>query len=159
MTATPQKFCADCHDGMQGRLKTAGHPTTLADASDFGTRHPEFRPLVRPAAGGKLVRTTLAKGVVDYNGLKFPHDVHLRATGGVARMAAIFRGRYAFGKKPECANCHRVEADGVRVKPVSMERDCAMRSEEHTSEIQSLMRISYAVFCWNKNRKYKLQIK
>src|SRR3546814_6185910 len=25
------------------------------------------------------------------------------------------------------------------------------RSEEHTSEIQSLMRISYAVFCLNKN--------
>src|SRR3546814_4503352 len=26
------------------------------------------------------------------------------------------------------------------------------RSEEHTSELQSLMRISYAVFCWtNKN--------
>src|SRR3546814_9546643 len=26
----------------------------------------------------------------------------------------------------------------------------AVRSEEHTSELQSLMRISYAVFCWNK---------
>src|SRR3546814_4478920 len=24
------------------------------------------------------------------------------------------------------------------------------RSEEHTSELQSLMRISYAVFCWKK---------
>src|SRR3546814_1688783 len=29
--------------------------------------------------------------------------------------------------------------------------DCA-RSEEHTSELQSLMRISYAVFCLNKNK-------
>src|SRR3546814_8323679 len=25
-----------------------------------------------------------------------------------------------------------------------------LRSEEHTSELQSLMRISYAVFCWKK---------
>src|SRR3546814_1189489 len=25
-----------------------------------------------------------------------------------------------------------------------------MRTEEHTSELQSLMRISYAVFCWQK---------
>src|SRR3546814_2455724 len=25
------------------------------------------------------------------------------------------------------------------------------RSEEHTSELQSLMRLSYAVFCWKKN--------
>src|SRR3546814_9049827 len=27
------------------------------------------------------------------------------------------------------------------------------RSEEHTSELQSLMRTSYAVFCLNKNKK------
>src|SRR3546814_2947039 len=26
------------------------------------------------------------------------------------------------------------------------------RSEEHTSELQSLMRISYAVCCWNKKK-------
>src|SRR3546814_1599456 len=31
------------------------------------------------------------------------------------------------------------------------------RSEEHTSELQSLMRISYAVFCLKK-KKYKLYI-
>src|SRR3546814_7228400 len=29
----------------------------------------------------------------------------------------------------------------------------AARSEEHTSELQSLMRISYAVFCLKKNNK------
>src|SRR3546814_6445086 len=29
-----------------------------------------------------------------------------------------------------------------------------MRSEEHTSELQSLMRISYAVFCLKKKTKY-----
>src|SRR3546814_7825716 len=28
-----------------------------------------------------------------------------------------------------------------------------MRSEEHTSELQSLMRISYAVFCLKKKKK------
>src|SRR3546814_2724949 len=27
-----------------------------------------------------------------------------------------------------------------------------LRSEEHTSALQSLMRISYAVFCWKKNK-------
>src|SRR3546814_10509952 len=30
-----------------------------------------------------------------------------------------------------------------------------MRSEEHTSELQSLMRISYAVFCLKKKKKMK----
>src|SRR3546814_9512060 len=29
----------------------------------------------------------------------------------------------------------------------------AIRSEEHTSELQSLMRISYAVFCLNKKKE------
>src|SRR3546814_8835236 len=29
---------------------------------------------------------------------------------------------------------------------------CEIRSEEHTSELQSLMRISYAVFCLKKNK-------
>src|SRR3546814_1327489 len=32
-------------------------------------------------------------------------------------------------------------------------RDLEPRSEEHTSELQSLMRISYAVFCLTKKNK------
>src|SRR3546814_9175622 len=35
---------------------------------------------------------------------------------------------------------------------VSALRDALARSEEHTSELQSLMRISYAVFCLKKQR-------
>src|SRR3546814_2234369 len=31
------------------------------------------------------------------------------------------------------------------------------RSEEHTSELQSLMRISYAVFCLKKKKKYVIR--
>src|SRR3546814_7888254 len=42
-------------------------------------------------------------------------------------------------------------------------RGCAAqprgRSEEHTSELQSLMRISYAVFCLKKKQKNPLQHK
>src|SRR3546814_2202831 len=34
----------------------------------------------------------------------------------------------------------------------------ADRSEEHTSELQSLMRISYAVFCLKKKKKYKTSL-
>src|SRR3546814_4180223 len=34
-------------------------------------------------------------------------------------------------------------------------RDPPSRSEEHTSELQSLMRISYAVFCLKKKNKNK----
>src|SRR3546814_3914288 len=34
----------------------------------------------------------------------------------------------------------------------SYSMSCSLRSEEHTSELQSLMRISYAVFCLKKNK-------
>src|SRR3546814_10027528 len=40
-------------------------------------------------------------------------------------------------------------------------RETSLRSEEHTSELQSLMRISYAVFCLKKKktvRTYKYNI-
>src|SRR3546814_6273811 len=33
------------------------------------------------------------------------------------------------------------------------------RSEEHTSELQSLMRISYAVFCLKKKKKIRSELK
>src|SRR3546814_3278481 len=39
--------------------------------------------------------------------------------------------------------------EGLRKNPLGV------RSEEHTSELQSLMRISYAVFCLKKNKKKK----
>src|SRR3546814_8183991 len=42
---------------------------------------------------------------------------------------------------------------GHRCSPVSSSRTVdSRRSEEHTSELQSLMRISYAVFCLKKNK-------
>src|SRR3546814_2314319 len=40
-------------------------------------------------------------------------------------------------------------ARGYRTR---IETDAATRSEEHTSELQSLMRISYAVFCLKKKK-------
>src|SRR3546814_10103319 len=50
---------------------------------------------------------------------------------------------------------------GHRVTPSSSRTTCrnpcrrsrSWRSEEHTSELQSLMRISYAVFCLKKKKK------
>src|SRR3546814_1695728 len=36
-----------------------------------------------------------------------------------------------------------------------VERQVPVRSEEHTSELQSLMRISYAVFCLKKKNRKK----
>src|SRR3546814_5803241 len=40
--------------------------------------------------------------------------------------------------------------------PLITGQQVALRSEEHTSELQSLMRISYAVFCLTKNKTQTL---
>src|SRR3546814_1772286 len=43
--------------------------------------------------------------------------------------------------------------DLLRKDGVDIARRTVARSEEHTSELQSLMRISYAVFCLKKKKK------
>src|SRR3546814_3104039 len=75
--------------------------------------------------------------------------------------AALIRGQGRASLHLDRARCYgeiknyaRAVADcdqALRLAP-----DCArIRSEEHTSELQSLMRISYAVFCLKtKNRTY-----
>src|SRR3546814_2313204 len=47
-----------------------------------------------------------------------------------------------------------VEGDGAAEAHAAHHGE-AVRSEEHTSELQSLMRISYAVFCLKKKKKNK----
>src|SRR3546814_9303135 len=46
------------------------------------------------------------------------------------------------------------EADFVHILT---DTEASLRSEEHTSELQSLMRISYAVFCLKKQQKPNTQ--
>src|SRR3546814_4486175 len=49
-------------------------------------------------------------------------------------------------------DCLAVAEGGTGVKTWSTS---SRRSEEHTSELQSLMRISYAVFCLKKKKTHK----
>src|SRR3546814_4337649 len=51
----------------------------------------------------------------------------------------------------EAAEFFQADDDGRAAVNVELSR----RSEEHTSELQSLMRISYAVFCLKKKKKNK----
>src|SRR3546814_10590697 len=55
-----------------------------------------------------------------------------------------------------CADRGLLLLGGFSFVPQGFDRDAnpfAQRSEEHTSELQSLMRISYAVFCLKKKKK------
>src|SRR3546814_3986832 len=54
-----------------------------------------------------------------------------------------------YGVDPTFAPYESVNAQGKMVG-IDIELGDAIRSEEHTSELQSLMRISYAVFCLKK---------
>src|SRR3546814_6769468 len=47
------------------------------------------------------------------------------------------------------------DADSQRITTHLRDIDARIRSEEHTSELQSLMRISYAVFCLKKKKTHK----
>src|SRR3546814_5249245 len=48
------------------------------------------------------------------------------------------------------------ERSGTQTRGDVSHYECAVRSEEHTSELQSLMRTSYAVFCLQTHTKNKL---
>src|SRR3546814_5457829 len=101
----------------------------------------------------------------------FPYTtlVRSRAMPRVGRVAAAERGSCGSGA---CAGAlldrrsgdtgqifQRVVVDAVRWHPVqhiaqrAQQHAALQRSEEHTSELQSLMRISYAVFCLKQKNK------
>ena len=125
MEPTAQKFCADCHDGLDTRLTD----TKLENASDFGIAHPQFRPAVLLKPGGKnppRKRISLDEKPTEDNGLKFPHDIHMSKTGGVAQMGRRLSAKFGFGPSLVCADCHTPDSEGVRFKPVDMQEDCAM---------------------------------
>ena len=125
MAVTSQKFCADCHGTLKSRLPD----TKLGDVSDFGTAHPEFQPLVAVKAGlpgghPTFERISLTSRPKDLTGLKFPHDLHLSKTNGVAKMARTLAGEQGYGDALACKDCHTPTADGARFLPVDMEKDC-----------------------------------
>src|SRR3546814_3982191 len=55
----------------------------------------------------------------------------------------------------EVARLDELDASYDEHAAILEDEDSAERSEEHTSELQSLMRISYAVFCLKKKKKKK----
>src|SRR3546814_2946109 len=75
--------------------------------------------------------------------------VHRRITGLTFDVGIKFRGREAGSALITFQLGH---VDAVRRKAAHR---LVKRSEEHTSELQSLMRISYAVFCLKKKNKLK----
>src|SRR3546814_4313090 len=53
---------------------------------------------------------------------------------------------------------HILLPQGEKELLITSPAPAALRSEEHTSELQSLIRISYAVFCLKKKKQHLLDI-
>src|SRR3546814_1156558 len=78
------------------------------------------------------------------------------STAASRGMVPLVRGRRDCGW---CARCHAHMggfATQARLAPTHGPSSStpADRSEEHTSELQSLLRISYAVFCVKKTKRF-----
>src|SRR3546814_9141657 len=78
-------------------------------------------------------------------------------SSSVQRRHILDRCRSIFIHYASTRPAGRLESLSPAATPASQynedQRNNAFRSEEHTSELQSLMRISYAVFCLKKKKK------
>src|SRR3546814_19882908 len=77
-------------------------------------------------------------------------------TDTLVPYTTLFRSAHRPGGPSAIGLGHRTGGHRVgrreRVDGPGGVQGCAARSEEHTSELQSLMRISYAVFCLKKKK-------
>src|SRR3546814_2053590 len=93
----------------------------------------------------------------------FPYTTLFRSHGraGDRRGRRHARSGHSKGCAARADSCFQVSAGGgarLDLRTIGRDQRFAMipkacRSEEHTSELQSLMRISYAVFCLKKKHK------
>src|SRR3546814_1234604 len=83
------------------------------------------------------------------------HDrAHDRHVAGVDAGSMLARGAAVSVREPRDAGCAvAVEAQQEHPAGRCEADDVGHRSEEHTSELQALMRISYARFCLTKKKK------
>src|SRR3546814_8646306 len=90
----------------------------------------------------------------------------MRVVRKIDRKKAAFRNTASSLRKRLCFHHHYPTCTARPADRPGLERQQSAknrpksreRSEEHTSELQSLMRISYAVFCLKKKKTYYKQI-
>src|SRR3546814_1505560 len=75
-----------------------------------------------------------------------------------AALAAVADGRQlddaGLDERVGRLHVHHLGRSGIADRPAAAHaEEAVLRSEEHTSELQSLMRISYAVFCLKKKKQ------
>src|SRR3546814_5774588 len=104
----------------------------------FGTKLPQPLFGVQRVAGMSSIsgRSTSSKSLFD------------------RRSMAIFVSRGHSSSPSAVSRSFSIAATSGPAFAAAARQVMRARSEEHTSELQSLMRISYAVFCLKKKKKY-----
>src|SRR3546814_6631761 len=77
-------------------------------------------------------------------------DSHHIAATPASAYSSVSAWASAIGRDDDCAVTGPIQARIASRVPGASGTSPSPRSEEHTSELQSLMRISYAVFCLKK---------
>src|SRR3546814_4196356 len=77
----------------------------------------------------------------------FPYTTLFRSNASAPSSSTEDRGAFPVLPVAKASTVSLVEVSLSTVMQEKLVRLAADRSEEHTSELQSLMRISYAVFC------------
>src|SRR3546814_7039315 len=85
----------------------------------------------------------------------FPYTTLFRSAGDRLGIALLAHPHVADGLVRRALGLGRVRGRMLEREPGEGLGALEARSEEHTSELQSLMRISYAVFCLKKKTKRK----
>src|SRR3546814_4346571 len=81
----------------------------------------------------------------------FPYTTLFRSPKLIKLDEVLFGCKFTIRRQP-CNNS--ITAINIKViLQCLINHQANLRSEEHTSELQSLMRISYAVFCLKKKKK------
>src|SRR3546814_4412308 len=100
---------------------------------------------------GRVARTVLETPSIA-RAIVLSQDPDALLTGALQWLADDPRVATALAEDGISASVMAVAGSEAAPWPVLVvTADHALRSEEHTSELQSLMRISYAVFCLTKN--------
>src|SRR3546814_8031215 len=89
--------------------------------------------------------TTLFRSADDHRRRRIFREIDRRA-GAVPAHHTVGRDVGEHSRCQPCRSARQHRRGGLGLQP---------RSEEHTSELQSLMRISYAVFCLKKKNKQR----
>src|SRR3546814_3372144 len=82
----------------------------------------------------------------------FPMPGNERMTNAIAERVGCSVGKLALRRFPDGESYIRLHSAVAGCDAAVVCTLARPRSEEHTSELQSLMRISYAVFCLNKKK-------